>query len=315
VLCVLRGDAFDDPQRKPSEDDEITTADTEGTEGGIIPSQVRIIVIGGTHFIGPHVVRLLARHDVVVVHRGRDCADRSHLHADRMSLPRDLHSDVVIDMICMNEREAENAKEHFRDERIVVISSADVYRQYDGVLGRYQGPPDPTPLREDSPLRENLYPYGGEYEKILVERALASPRTTILRLPAVYGPNDAQHRFAQWLKRDATIEPAQARWRWTRGYVENVADAIVLAALNNRAAGRTYNVGEPDAPSDEEWAAIVAGRRIGIGGPSASLNFSYDLVTDTTAIRRDLGYLERISRRDAVAATVAWERAASASRF
>lgn len=229
-----------------------------------------------------------------------------------MHLPSDLHGDVVIDMICMSEREAQISASHFRNERIVVISSGDVYRQYDGLLGRYSGPPDPTPLREDAPLRENLFSYGGDYEKILVERTLAGPRTTILRLPAVYGPDDEQHRFAAWLRPDAKLDPKQAQWRWTRGYVENVADAIVLAALSDRAAGRTFNVGEPDAPTEAEWAEMVAGRRLEVCGPDSSgrlkpaltLNFDYDLVTDTSAIRRELGYIERISRKDAIAAAI-----------
>src|SRR5947209_3785233 len=245
---------------------------------------MRIVVIGGTRFIGPHVVRSLAGHAVTVFHRGMNCNDATHLHGDRTHLPRHLHGDIVIDMICMTEKEAGRAAEHFRDERIVVISSADVYRQYDGVLGRYDGPPDPTPLREGAPLREKLYPYGGDYEKILVERTLAGPRTTVLRLPAVYGPNDEQHRFAAWLKPDVNIEAKQAAWRWTRGYVENVADAIVLAALNDRAAGRTYNVGEPDSPTEEEWARMVAGRPLEVWG-RASARPLYDLVIDSTAIR------------------------------
>ena len=105
----------------------------------------------------------------------------------------------------------------------------------------------------------------------------------------------------------------QARWRWTRGFVENVADAIVLAALDHRAAGRTYNIGEADSPTEEEWASMVAAHRVecaeNVEG-TLPVNFEYDLVTDTTAIRRDLGYRERYSRTDAVAKTVAWERAA-----
>ena len=43
--------------------------------------------------------------------------------------------------------------------RYVVLSSGDVYRNYDGLQRRYDGPPDPTPLSEDAPLREQLYPY------------------------------------------------------------------------------------------------------------------------------------------------------------
>jgi nucleoside-diphosphate-sugar epimerase len=266
---------------------------------------MRIIVIGGTHFIGPHVVRGLRDHEVAVVHRGLNCSDASHVHADRTDLPRDLHGDVVIDMICMNEREARSAAGHFRDERRVVISSADVYRQYDGLYGRYAGPPDPIPLAEDAALRENFYPYGGEYEKILVERRLAGPRTTILRLPAVYGPGDEQHRFAPWLGPNGTINGKQADWRWTKGYVENVADAIVLAALDERASGKTYNVGEPDAPAEREWARLVAGRELGVSDESTALDFAYHMVTDTNAIRRDLGYRERVSRTTAIAKTVA----------
>jgi hypothetical protein len=41
-------------------------------------------------------------------------------------------------------------------------------------------------------------------------------------------------------------------------------------------------------------------------------NFQYDLFTATTAIRRDLG-CERISRADAHATTVAWERSRAAT--
>jgi nucleoside-diphosphate-sugar epimerase len=158
---------------------------------------VRIIVIGGTHFIGPHVVRSLAKHEVIVVHRGRGCSDAGHIHTDRTKLPASLHGDLVIDMWCMTEEHAKTLVDHFRDERLIVMSSGDVYRNYDGLRGRYSGAPDPIPLREDSPLRETRYPYRGarhaagtedfanDYDKILVEETVRDPRATILRLPAV----------------------------------------------------------------------------------------------------------------------------------
>ncbi|HEY8131565.1 MAG TPA: hypothetical protein VII12_06705 [Thermoanaerobaculia bacterium] len=160
---------------------------------------MRIIVIGGTRFMGPHVVRLLAGHDVTVFHRGINCKDQAHVHGDRANFPRGLHGDVVIDTWCMTEAHARATAEQFHSERLVIISSGDVYRNYDGLRGRYAGPPDPTPLREDAPLRETRYPYRdarraagtedffNDYDKILVEessedlgpRSCDCPRSTV----------------------------------------------------------------------------------------------------------------------------------------
>jgi nucleoside-diphosphate-sugar epimerase len=304
---------------------------------------MRIVVIGGTRFIGPHVVARLAGagHEVIVFHRGEservDTAVR-HIHGDRAQLPADLHGDLVIDMWCMTEEHACGLVDHFRNERLIVISSGDVYRQYSGLRGVYTGPPDPIPLDEDAPVRESLYPYrfmskGDDlwwsYDKVLVERVVRSDRTTILRLPAVYGPHDDQHRFAKWLQQmdsgasEIAIDNREAEWRWTRGYVENVADAIVLAAANDKAAGRTYNVGERDPPTQEEWLRLVA-RTIGWNGQimradnppgTLPLQWHYQLVTDTGAIRLDLGYQEGVSREEGLARTLAWERHAPRQCF
>ena len=111
-------------------------------------------------------------------------------------------------MIVHTEAQARSLVECSRGiaKRWILISSGDVYRNYDGLRGRSPSPPDPTPLEEDGPLRETRYPYRGEghsfdhaedYDKIPVEQfAQAQPElpATVLRLPAVYGPGDDQHR-------------------------------------------------------------------------------------------------------------------------
>ena len=151
--------------------------------------------------------------------------------------------------------------------------------------GTEPGPADSTPLTEDSPLRERLYPYRGDtprapndptrlfddYEKILVERVIMSDPGlpgTVLRLPMIYGPHDYQHRVHQYLRRMDDGRPAivvsdqMARWRWTRDYVENTAAAIALAITDDRAAGQIYNIGEMPALTLAEWIeriGLIAG--------------------------------------------------------
>ena len=310
---------------------------------------MRVLVVGGTRFIGPRVVRRLVDggNEVIVFHRGRTEADlpegvrriegdRRRI-ADHTSELRRLAPDVVLDMIPMNGRDVRGLIGVFRGAaiRVVAVSSMDVYRAYDIVRGLHPGPPDPTPLDEDAPLRERLYPYkregSEEYEKILVERAvMGAPDVpgTILRLPAVYGPGDYQHRPFPYLKRMSDRRPAvllgegRARWRFTHGYVENVAAAIALAATDERAAGRIYNVGEADPPPWAEWVRQI-GRAAGWDGkvvtlPSSALplhlareyegyNFDQHWVVDTGRIRRELGYEESVPRNEALRRTVVWE--------
>jgi nucleoside-diphosphate-sugar epimerase len=318
---------------------------------------MHVLVLGGTKFIGPDVVRYLVGdgHAVTVFHRGQTEADLPpdvvHLHGDRADLvahrERFAHAapDVVIDMRPLDEADARAVMETFAGltGRVVAISSADVYRAFARLLGTEPGPPDPVPLTEDSPLRERLYPYRGDrprpaddpqhvmddYDKILVERVvLGDPRLpgTILRLPMVYGPRDGQHRFRPYLKRMDDGRPAiilgedTARWRSCRSYVENVAAAIARAATDSRAAGRVYNVAEPQVPTEVELVSELATATGWTGEvvvvppdrlpPSLSSGggVAQDLVLDTSRIRHDLGYVEPVPRSTAIARTIAWER-------
>lgn len=308
---------------------------------------MRVLVIGGTNFIGPPTVRRLveAGHDVTVFHRGRTAADLpgvGSLRGDRRKLEeyadelRRLAPDVVLDMVPMNERDARGLVAVFRGivGRVVAVSSEDVYRAYDIVRGLHPGPPDPVPLAEDAPLRERLYPYERseveEYEKILMERVVMGEPDlpgTVLRLPMVYGPGDYMRRMHPYLKRMGDGRPAilleegMASWRWTKGFVEDVALAIVLAVTDDRATGRVYNVGESDPLPYGEWVREI-GRAAGWSGEVVEVpaddmpaairlggDFAQDWVVDTGRIRRELGFAETVSRGEAIRRTVRWERA------
>jgi nucleoside-diphosphate-sugar epimerase len=318
---------------------------------------MHILIIGGTRFMGPHVVRSLAGlgHEVTVFHRGQTEADLpqgvQHIHGERQYLPdfreefRRLAPEVLLDMCAFTEQDARTAVSVLHDiaTRAVAISSMDVYYNY-GLFPHTQtepGPPHPNAFSEAGPLRQVLYPYrkmtkGPDdlmhgtpmyyYEKILVERAyMESPDLpgTLLRLPMVYGPGDFQHRLFPYLKRMDDHRPAilQAQgWaqnRVSRGYVEDVAAAIVLAVLDDRASGRVYNIADPEAISEREWIRRI-GQAAGWNGPvlidpqnthSIAPEKAPHLIADTRCIRDELGYAEAVSQDEALRRTVEWERA------
>lgn len=314
---------------------------------------MRVLILGGTGFIGSYVVRYLAAkgHELTVVHRGRSSNefpegvnslvfDRQHLSEFAGQIKKGA-PDVVVDMIPRTAQEAWGLTRVVAGiaGRIITVSSIDVYRAYNRLRRTEQGAPDPVPLKENGPLRELLYPYRGsavdalhtayEYEKILVEKmALSEPDlpTTILRLPVVYGPKDPQRRIYDYLKRMDDRRPAillgklQSKWRVTRGYVEDVANAVVVAAEDTSPGNRIYNVGEQDPLPEEEWVRLLAsvagwkGEIVTVEDEALPPHLSqgYDwrqhLTIDTEALRADLGWQDSTPREKALDLTIAWQR-------
>lgn len=319
---------------------------------------MRVLIIGGTNFIGPYVVAALDRlgAEITVYHRGlhepRLPPSVRHVHSGRATLPF-LHlpsqlsepvPDVVLLMFPVGGDDARAAVARFAGAagRLVALSSGDVYRAYGRLIGTEPGPPEPVPLDENAPLRQELYPYRGtaagpsdwtfHYEKILVEQAVMNSSAlpgTVLRLPVVYGPGDPHHRFRPYIKRmedrrqAILLDEAQASWRWSHGYVENVADAIALAVTDKRAAGRIYNLGEEDTPTLadrvrqigelEDWTGKIV--RVPSARIPAHLRTPFapgqDLTVDTRRFRAELGFSETVSSEEGIRRTIAWERTQS----
>ncbi|MGH9639201.1 MAG: NAD-dependent epimerase/dehydratase family protein [Bryobacteraceae bacterium] len=236
---------------------------------------MRILLIGATGFIGSQVLRELAGlgHEICVFHRGvtRPPIAVDEILGDRNDLPsragefRQFRPDAVVDFVLSDGKQARQLVEVFRGvtARMVAISSGDVYRAVGILHGAEQGPLQPVPLTEESDLRtvskfypqENvaqlkaLFPWmTPDYDKIPVERAIMGNSDlpgTVLRLPFVYGPRDPLHRlFPYWKRMDdrraaILLQDDIAAWRGSRGYVENVAAAIALATISDRAAGES----------------------------------------------------------------------------
>ncbi len=140
---------------------------------------LRILVIGGTNFMGPLVVRSLSEqgHEISVFHRGQTQANLPRgvreILGDRRTLTnsatelKSLTPEVVLDMIQAVEQDAREIMSIFSGiaRRVVAISSQDVYRAFGRVNNKESGPVDTLPLTEESQLRENLYPYRGETQR------------------------------------------------------------------------------------------------------------------------------------------------------
>jgi len=289
---------------------------------------MRVLVVGGTGFIGSWITaQLVERGDqVVVLHRGRASTDLppgaiSVISEAPLSIAlpyeaalRHGEPDAVIHVLALVEADAHAAVKALsgRAGRMVVLSSGDVYRAYGRFTGYEPGAVDPTPLdAETSPLRERLYPYRTpetepgsmphDYDKILVERAFRSAEAlppVILRLPKVYGAGGNADL--------ATVYGFAARpqWKWTHGYVEDVAAAAVLAAHHPAAPGRTYNIGEATTPTVGERLAHLPPRPAS-PAPTAGYTFAQNMDYDTTPIRRELGYREPVAYEEGLRRTLA----------
>ena len=201
-----------------------------------------------------------------------------------------------------------------------------------------------VPLTEESELRRRLHPYPAEsmqhlrkvfawvtddYDKIPAERVVMSDHKlpgTVLRLPMVYGPGDLLRRFYPVVKRivdgrrHIIFPETLAGWHSPRGYVENVSAAIALAATDERAARRVYNVCEEPAFSELEWARKIAAEMRWDGNfvvlplertPRHLLqpgNAAQHWTASSARIRKELGYQEPVPIEEAIRRTISWER-------
>jgi nucleoside-diphosphate-sugar epimerase len=310
-----------------------------------------IAIIGGSGFLGRNVaLRLLAHGETpLVVHRGTEPANLPETvriaHADRTdeTALRDLFRphdvSVVIDIYALslgNTQAVINAARAV-NARYILTSSVDVYANYEGLLKK--GAPEIrlAPADEDAPLRTMRYPYRGNsrrpqgvsedlfdnYDKIVIEDAVraAGMDFVILRPPMIFGVADKQRRFG-WVADNArgdtfAMDERAYGWLNSYAYVEDIAEAFVLAALHPKASRRTYNVGQNFVRPAADWARLLlpmlgssaevtaapAGEGIWADRAEA-MDLRYPLTLDTSRIRTELGFAEIVDETAALEKTL-----------
>ncbi|TMC52697.1 MAG: NAD-dependent epimerase/dehydratase family protein [Chloroflexi bacterium] len=238
---------------------------------------MKVIVLGGTRFIGRAIVEELAAagDDLLIIHRGLlepgDLPRVPHLHCDRAELASHraelaaFRAEAVVDCRALTQADAEVALQAMPDvKRWIVISSMDVYRAFGALLQDRET--DPVPIDEDSPLRSERYPYRGkvadreDYDKLDVEDIYLPRGALVFRLPMVYGERDYQLREEFILRRiragRTQIPFGAGTWLACRGYVRDVGRAVSLALRTPAAAG-VMNICEDHTFSMRMWSQMI----------------------------------------------------------
>lgn len=234
---------------------------------------MRILVIGGTLFIGRAIVeRLAARgHEVTVLHR-RDRHDLGpgihNVQADRGDLPaitrilRDGNYDAVYDVAYdwgkgTTAAQVEAAARACGDalQRYVFVSSIAAY-----------GPG--LAHREQDALVGNDYPNPYSLDKASSERALFSLHAasgfsvTTFRPPFVHGPRQPFYREAFFWDRlrdgRAIVLPdgGDTQMQWV--FVSDLADACVRAIDVPAAAGQAFNIAHVEPLTQRSFVEALA---------------------------------------------------------
>jgi nucleoside-diphosphate-sugar epimerase len=215
-----------------------------------------------------------------------------------------------------------------RCTRFISVGGAPAYKGY---MNPFLFSPEglPVPTREDAELVSDASQDEKGYRIVRTEQRVlvAIPGATHFRYPYIYGPSQAIPR--EWLfvrrildGRKTLILPDGGLTLHSYGYAGNVAHALLLALDKPEAsAGKVYNVADDQLLSLRQVAETVADA---LGHRWDIVNLPYELapctrpfvmqplsthrVQDTAALRRDLGYRDQLTPREALASTARWLR-------
>jgi nucleoside-diphosphate-sugar epimerase len=207
---------------------------------------MRILIVGGTRFIGVYLTKILVEqgHEVVLFNRGNKPAPVvgvKQINGDRTSpsqLKEKLAPEEFDAIFDNNGRELSDTQPlaeifHHRVQHFVYMSSAGVYLKSDQMPHREGDAIDPKSRHR------------GKYETEADLAAKGLPWTAI-RPTYIYGPqnyNDLEAWFFDRLVRDRPIPiPGNGLHITQLGHVKDLAQAMAAVLGNQPAIGQVYNV-------------------------------------------------------------------------
>jgi UDP-glucose 4-epimerase len=232
-------------------------------------------------------------------------------HLDSM---RDPYADL--DINCRAQLSIlEACRKHNPTLKLVYASTRQIY-----------GKPDYLPVDERHPLHpvdvNGINKMAGEWYHILYNNVYGL-RACALRLTNTYGPRmrvkDARQTFLGiWIKKLVDDEPIQVFGDGTQirdfNYVDDVVDALLLAAATRAADGQIFNLGSDETINLRDLAALLI--ETGAAGSFEIIPFPSDrkaidigdYYADYRLIQGRLGWRPRIALREGLARTLAFYR-------
>ncbi|WP_152042557.1 NAD-dependent epimerase/dehydratase family protein [Salinigranum salinum] len=235
------------------------------------------LVVGGTRFVGRHLVDYLLDHGytVTLFNRGThenpfaDHDDVDHVQGDR-TVKTDLQAaamttdyDAVFDVVAYHPEDVETAVDVFADaEAYVYVSSGAAYG--DEVIPKREGETGLKPCTPAQATDDSDDTYGArkaEGDRVVFAAADRGVRAMSVRPCVVYGPHDYTERTDYWLARvrdhDRVLIPGDGTNVWHRVYAPDVARAMRLVAESGE-AGEAYNVGDRRLTTLAEYVDLAA---------------------------------------------------------
>lgn len=283
---------------------------------------MKILLIGGTSLIGPHLIKelLLENYEVATFTRsGRNYLTEISFQGNRnnkdelQKIINKYKPQIVVDMIPFTKGQADILAEIIEDKDIflIALSSIDVYSAYAKINKTENIDYQECPIKETDSLREKLGPEGEKYNKIAVEKTYLKEieNVSILRLPAIYGSPETS-RIDDYLtpmllkKEEIFISPQRKSWKFSRALHKNIAFGIFLVVKARNKGKYIYNIAEEKAYTEKEWIEKIAkiidwkGRILENIDLDSDVDLQQDFYVSSEKIRKELGFYEKYDTDD-----------------
>lgn len=283
---------------------------------------MRILLIGGTSLIGPHLIKELLKENYTVAtftRSGKNILTEDSYQGNRNNsneldrIINDYNPEVIVDMIPFTKSQAVILADIIKSKAIclIALSSIDVYSAYAKLHKTEDVAYQNCPIMETDSLRNKLGIEGEKYDKLAVENIYLKnlSNVIILRFPAIYGMPDCtriNHYLIPMLQKkdEISISSYKRNWRFSRALNKNCAFGIFLAIKLHKTGQHIYNIAEETSYTEKEWISKIAnfcgwkGTINTQSGLSEDSGYKQGFYVSSQKIRDELGFYEKYNSDD-----------------